>query len=57
MQLYEHYRYLSERIGEPDLHIAQAVRSDEAASRLLTVPGIGPSAASLSAAEAGNARQ
>lgn len=57
LELYEHYRYLSERIGELDRRIAQAVHSDEAASRLLTVPGIGPITASLIAVEAGNARQ
>lgn len=57
MALYDHYRYLSEQVRALDRQIEQALRTDETAARLLSVPGIGPVTASLICVEAGNARQ
>jgi transposase len=55
--LYEHYRYLCERINELDALIQARLRDDDLAVRLQEVPGIGPITASALCAEAAQARQ
>lgn len=57
LRLSERYRALDEQIAALDRDLALRLKQDEAAQRLLQIPGIGPVTASLIAAEAGNARQ
>jgi len=55
--LYEHYRYLCDRIKEADILIQARLKDDDLAVRLQEVPGIGPITASAICAEATQARQ
>lgn len=55
--LYEHYRYLCDRIDELDALIRARLKEDDLAVRLQEVPGIGPITASALCAEAAQARQ
>lgn len=55
--LYEHYRYLCDRISELDALIQAQLKDDDLAIRLQEVPGIGPITASALCAEATQARQ
>lgn len=57
LKLAERYRALDVQIADLDREIATQLKQDDAAQRLLEIPGIGPVTASLIAAEAGNARQ
>jgi transposase len=56
-QLYEHYVYLTEQIRLLEREIEQALRSDEVAERLLSIPGIGPITASFLCSQVGDVRQ
>lgn len=57
LRLAERYRDLQGQIDALDREIAVRLQQDEAAQRLLKIPGIGPVTASLIAAEAGSAKQ
>jgi transposase len=54
--LYEHYRYLCERINDLDASIRARLKENDLAVRLQEVPGIGPITASALCAEATQAR-
>jgi transposase len=57
LQLAERFHALQEQIQSIDQQINDRLKQDEAAQRLLSIPGIGPVTASLIASEVGNARQ
>ena len=57
VRLSERYRDLQDQIDALDREISNRLKQDEAAQRLLEIPGIGPVTASLIAAEAGAAKQ
>jgi transposase len=52
----DHFRLLDEQIDELDAEVAALAKQDDAACRLMTIPGVGPITASLVAADAGNAK-
>ncbi len=53
---FDHWCYLNQQIAELDAEVAAQAKADDVASRLMTVPGIGPITASQLAADAGNAK-
>ncbi|MCG9042126.1 IS110 family transposase [Laribacter hongkongensis] len=53
---FDHWCALNRQITELDAEIAAQAKADDVASRLMTVPGIGPITASQLAADAGNAK-
>lgn len=53
---FEHYLHLVGLITELEAEIATEARASDVASRLMTIPGIGPITASQLAADAGNAK-
>lgn len=53
---FDHWCALNRQIVELDAEIAAQAKSDDIASRLMSVPGIGPITASQLAADAGNAK-
>jgi transposase len=55
MRLYEQLQQLNREIREIENDLARQLKEDDAGSRLLTIPGIGPITASALAAEAGDA--
>ncbi|SFJ78377.1 Transposase [Paraburkholderia megapolitana] len=56
-QLRNHIIYLNEQIQTIECELKALLSEDEAAQRLLTIPGIGPITASVLATQAGNVRQ
>ncbi|WP_321818768.1 MULTISPECIES: transposase [unclassified Paraburkholderia] len=56
-RLHAHYRYLDQQVGDIERDLTVQLREDEDASRLLSIPGIGPITASLLASEVGNVAQ
>ena len=55
MRLYEQIQQLNTQIKELEAELIQQLKEDEAGSRLLTIPGIGPITASALSAELGDA--
>lgn len=56
-RLHAHYLYLIEQINEIENELNQAIKHDEVAQRLLTIPAVGPITASVLSAQLGNGKQ
>lgn len=56
-RLHDHFKYLTDQIGELDKEMSRQLADDEIGQRLLTIPGIGPITASVLAAELGDGKQ
>lgn len=57
LRLYEQIQGLNREIKDIEMNLNQQLKEDDAGSRLLSIPGIGPITASALAAEAGDASQ
>lgn len=56
-RLHEHFKYLTEQIGEIERELARQLADDDTGQRLLSIPGVGPITASVLAADMGDGKQ
>ncbi|EIE5050513.1 IS110 family transposase [Salmonella enterica subsp. enterica serovar Java] len=57
MKLHAHYLYLVEQITELESELNQSIKTDDAAQRIMTIPGVGPITASLLSSQLGDGKQ
>ncbi|EAW2935911.1 IS110 family transposase [Salmonella enterica] len=57
MKLHAHYLYLVEQITELESELNQSIKTDDAAQRIMTIPGVGPITASLLSSHLGDGKQ